>query len=71
MPQGRLHQTYWFRLRRLRVNGYEKGRGRTKLYGLYKSLVDIGCSDYEASMIMLKKPHSCTIRASAQAKSRV
>ena len=58
-------------VKHFRVNGYEKGRGRTKLYGLYKSLVDIGCSDYEASMIMLKKPHSCTIRASAQAKSRV
>ena len=39
-------------VKHFRVTGYEKGRGRTKLYGLYKSLVDIGCSDYEASMIM-------------------
>ena len=39
-------------LKLFRITGYEEGKGRTKLYGLYKSLIDIGCSDYEASTIM-------------------
>jgi hypothetical protein len=34
------------------ITGYEEGKGRTKLYGLFKALIDIGCSDYEASTIM-------------------
>jgi hypothetical protein len=39
-------------VKHFRITGYEEGKGRTKLYGLFKSLIDIGCSDYEASTIM-------------------
>ena len=39
-------------VRHFRTTGLDEGRGRPKLYGLYMSLKDIGCSDYEASTIM-------------------
>ena len=56
-------------VKHFRTTGYEEGKGRTKLYGLFKSLIDIGCSDYEASTIMYQETPSCTIQASAPAKS--
>ena len=39
-------------VKHFRTTGLAEGKGRPKLYGLYKSLKDIGCSDYEASTIM-------------------
>ena len=58
-------------VKHFRTTGYVEGKGRTKLYGLYKSLIDIGCSDYEASTIMYRKHRSCTTQVSVPLKSGV
>ena len=39
-------------VKHFRTTGLGQGNGRPKLYGLYKSLIEIGCSNFEASTIM-------------------
>ncbi len=42
-------------VKHFRTTGLDEGKGRPKLYGLYKSLIDIGCSDYEASTVLYQE----------------